>query len=105
MHQLDALGLRPGWIYETLVSTLGQQGPHAAPIGVWADGADELSMDLYDGSQTLAAILRDGEFAANFPADVSALYSALRSPRDLTFVQAPGRGTPRRWTAARPPWS
>ncbi len=94
MHQLDVLGLRPGWIYEALVSTLGQRGPHAAPVGVWADAADELSMDLYDGSHTLAAILRNGEFAANFPRDVAMLYAALCSPRDLTFVQAPGQHAP-----------
>jgi uncharacterized protein len=94
MHQLDVLGLRPGWIYETLVSTFGPRGPHAAPVGVWADGADALSMDLYDGSHTLATILHEGEFAANFPADVSMLFAALRSPQDLAFVQAPGRHAP-----------
>jgi hypothetical protein len=94
MHQLDVLGLRPGWIYEALVSTFGQRGPHAAPVGVWADGADELSMDLHDGSHTLATILHDGEFTANFPGDVSTLYTALCSPQDLAFVPAPGRHAP-----------
>jgi hypothetical protein len=94
MHRLDVLSLRPGWIYEALVSTRDQRGPHAAPVGVWTDGADELSMALYDGSHTLATILHDGEFAANFPGDVAMLYTALCSPQDLVFVQTPGRHAP-----------
>ena len=57
-------------------------------MGVWAEGADELSMDVYDGSQTLANILEDGQFVANFPGDASMLYTALRAPEQLAFSEA-----------------
>jgi hypothetical protein len=88
MDRLDTLGLQERWIYEVLISTFHDQAPHATPIGVWACGGDELHMDLYDGSQTLANILDTGHFTANFPADAGMLYAALRTPEQLTFADA-----------------
>lgn len=88
MDQLHRLGLQKRWIYEVLISTFRHGIPHAAPIGVWTDDADELHMDVYDGSQTLANILEDGHFVANFPADVGMLHAALRAPEKLKFAEA-----------------
>ena len=88
MDQLRRLGLQDRWIYEVLISTFRDDTPHAAPIGVWTNGADELLMDVYDGSQTLANILEGGHFVANFPVDAGMLYTALRAPQQLAFAEA-----------------
>ena len=88
MDQLRRLGMQDRWIYEVLISTFRDDTPHAAPFGVWTNGADKLVMDAYDGSQTLANILEGGDFVANFPADAGMLYAALRAPEQLTFVEA-----------------
>ena len=88
MDQLRRLGLQDRWIYEVLISTFRHDTPHAAPIGVWTNGADELLMDVYDGSQTLANILQGGHFVANFPVDAGTLYTALRAPEQLAFAEA-----------------
>jgi hypothetical protein len=88
MDRLDALGLQERWIYEVLISTFHDQTPHAAPIGVWARGTDELLMDVYDGSQTLANILQAGHFTAGFPSDAVMLQTALRDSGQLAFADA-----------------
>ena len=88
MDQLRRLGLQERWIYEVLISTYRDDTPHAAPIGVWTDGADELLMDLYAGSQTLANMLEGGHFVANFPVDAGMLYTALRASEQLAFAEA-----------------
>ncbi len=92
MDQLHRLGMQDSWIYEVLISTFCDGTPHAAPMGVWTSGPDELCMDVYDGSRTLANILGGGEFVANFPADAEMLYAALRTPEELRV----------RWGARRP---
>jgi hypothetical protein len=94
MDQLRRLGMQDRWIYEVLISTFRDETPHAAPIGVWTSGADKLSMDVYNGSQTLATILDGGGFAANFPADAAMLYAALRDPAQLQFAEAQGVRAP-----------
>jgi hypothetical protein len=88
MDHLQALGLRPLWIYETLVTTLHDRTPHAAPMGVWTDGSGALVLDAYKGSQTLAGLLESGDFAVNFPADAEVLHRAVLSPEQLTFKAA-----------------
>ena len=88
MDRLLDLGLRDRWIYEVLVSTFRDGAPHAAPIGLWCEGAGELFMDLYDGSQTLTNIVESGALVANFPADVALLFAALRAPGELAFAAA-----------------
>jgi hypothetical protein len=88
MDRLDALGLQERWIYEVLISTFHDQTPHAAPIGVWARGTDELLMDVYDGSQTLANILEIGHFTASFPSSAVMLQTALRDSGQLAFADA-----------------
>ncbi len=88
MYQLYPLGLQERWIYEVLISTYRRETPHATPMGVWTDGADELTVDMYNGSQTLATILDGGHFVVNFPTEVEMLYVALRAPEKLAFAPA-----------------
>ena len=94
MDRLRRLGMRRRWIYEVLISTFRDGTPHAAPIGVWTSGADELRMDMYAGSRTLANILDGGDFVANFPLDAEMLYTALRTPKQLRFAEAQGVHAP-----------
>ena len=94
MDQLRRLGMQDRWIYEVLISTFRDGTPHAAPMGVWTSDPDELCMDVYDGSQTLANILDGGDFVANFPADAGMLYVALRAPEQLLFAGAQGVRAP-----------
>ena len=88
MDQLRPLGLQERWIYEVLISTFRHGVPHAAPIGVWTDGPDELQMDVYEGSQTLRNIVEDRHFVVNFPGDAVPMHEALHSPGRLTFAEA-----------------
>jgi hypothetical protein len=94
MDQLHRLGMQDLWIYEVLISTFCNGTPHAAPMGVWTSGRDDLCMDVYAGSRTLANILGGGEFVANFPADAGMLYAALRAPEGLLFAGAHGVHAP-----------
>jgi hypothetical protein len=94
MDQLRRLGMQDRWIYEVLISTSRDGTPHAAPMGVWAAGPDELCMEVYDGSQTLANILDGGDFVANFPEDAGILFVALRAPEQLLFAEAQGVRAP-----------
>ena len=88
MDRLHLLGLKQHWIYEVLVSTYCHGTPHAAPVGVWAEGLDELHMDVFDGSRTLATIREGGDFVVNFPAGAEMLYAAQRAPERLAFAAA-----------------
>jgi hypothetical protein len=88
MDHLQGLALRRGWIYEVLISTFSGKAPHAAPIGIWTEDAGTLLMDLYDKSETLANILAQGQFVANFPADALTLFAALITPEHLRFEPA-----------------
>jgi hypothetical protein len=88
VDQLHRLGLHDRWIYEVLISTYRHDTPHAAAIGVWTDGADELLMDVYDGSQTLANILGGRDFVVNLPGDATQLHVALHAPEQLAFAPA-----------------
>jgi len=95
MDQLKTLAMKPGWIYEVVVSTFSNERPHAAPIGVWTDDdAHTFHMEIYGESQTLSNVLTTGCLVANFPPDVRMLVTSLLSPQQLTFgpatkVQAP----------------
>ena len=88
MDTLDALPLRKGWVYETIVCTFSEDAPHAAVFGVWTDDHSTLELDMYAGSRTLANVLAAREFVVSFPAGVPTLYEALFAPRRLTFVDA-----------------
>ncbi len=88
MHRLRALAMQQGWIYETIVSTYCGGEPHAAPIGVRAEGLDTLRMEIFDSSQTLTGILDTGLFTVGFPSDVTMFHAALFTPGLLVFEEA-----------------
>ena len=88
MSQLRQLGLTPGWIYETVVCTTVEGLPHASPAGVWTHDLRALSMDLYDTSRTLAAVLAAGEYVVDLPVDAGAFFRALHHPSALRFERA-----------------
>ena len=88
MGHLQELGMRKGWIYETIVSTFSHEVPHAAPIGVWTEQFNELHMEMYDSSHTLRNILNTGHFVANFPPDVALFHAALFHSAQLAFEPA-----------------
>ena len=94
MDQLGRLGMQDRWIYEVLISTFRRRNPPRGPHRRMDQRRRQLSMDVYNGSQTLATILDGGDFAANFPADAAMLHMALRAPEQL--------GSPRRMAFMRP---
>lgn len=99
MSQLRQLGLTPGWIYETVVCTTVEGSPHASPAGVWTHDLRALSMDLYDTSRTLAAVLAAGEYVVDLPADATTFFLALHDPSALRFERASVVSAPRLATA------
>ncbi|WP_428565236.1 MAG: DUF447 domain-containing protein [Solidesulfovibrio sp. DCME] len=80
------LGLRRGWIYEVAATTLGRDGPHAAPIGVSTPDGVVLRAELYKGSATLANILENGLLGLNFPPGPALLQTALHHRDRLRFA-------------------
>ena len=88
MSPLRELALTPGWIYETVVCTDVEGSPHASPAGVWTTDLRSLSMELYDTSRSLPALLAAGEFCVDLPADAGAFFLALYDPSALSFGRA-----------------
>lgn len=88
MDQLRKLAMKPGWIYEVVISTFSGGLPHAAPIGVCTDDFATLHMEVYGASQTLSNILTTGYLVANFPVDVRMLSTVLLSPQELAYGRA-----------------
>ena len=88
MSPLRELALTPGWIYETVVCTDVAGSPHASPAGVWTTDLRSLSMELYDTSRSLPALLAAGEFCVDLPADAGAFFLALYDPSALSFGRA-----------------
>jgi hypothetical protein len=88
MSQLRHLGITPGWIYECVVCTMVEGSPHASPAGVWTHDLRALSMDLYDTSRTLPALLAAGEYVVDLPADAGTFFRALHDPATLRFGRA-----------------
>jgi len=76
MLNLYSLGMKTGLLYETIITTINQDGrPNAAPMGVICKGSDSFVLHLHEGSNTIHNIKRDKTFYVNL----------LRDP--LTFVQ------------------
>lgn len=67
---LKSVGLEKGQLYETIISTLNDNGvENAAPIGVLCKNSDEIVLYLYQGSQTHENIIRTGSFVVNLTRD------------------------------------
>ncbi len=88
MDRLLALPMQKGWIYETIVSTYSDGEPHAAPMGVWAEGPNMLHLEIFRSSRTLSGILDTKQFTVGFPSDVGMFHTTLFHPGLLTFGEA-----------------
>jgi len=77
MLNLYSLGMKRGLLYETIITTINQDGsPNAAPMGVICKESNIFVLHLHEGSQTIHNILRENIFYVN----------VLRDP--LIFVQS-----------------
>lgn len=85
-HALSALCLNPGWIYEVVAGTIGENGPHAAPIGILTPDNRRLKAELYEGSATLANIRRNAVLGLSFVSDAGLLFDALYRRDALRFT-------------------
>ena len=77
MQVLKKIGMEKGWIYEVIVSTYQDNNPHSAPVGVWTDNFDSLTMEIYKNSKMLENIMREREFAVNLASDEAIFYESL----------------------------
>jgi hypothetical protein len=94
MEELRSLGLRTGWTYEVVICSSLEGSPHAAPAGVWTDDGQTLSLDLFETSRTLGAVLAAGAFVADFPRGAEELFTVMFAPSDLRFSAATGVAAP-----------
>ncbi|MGE4195255.1 MAG: DUF447 domain-containing protein [Pseudodesulfovibrio sp.] len=97
--------LRPGWIYEVVVTArLGEQVT-AGPFGIWTNDGATLEAALFKGSSTLEAIRESGCLVVNFVDDPLDLHAALNRRDELVFDAVPD-GEAQGWPllAGAPSW-
>ncbi|MGE4424711.1 MAG: DUF447 domain-containing protein [Pseudodesulfovibrio sp.] len=81
--------LRPGWIYEVVVTARRGDETTAGPFGLWTKDGATLEAALYKGSSTLEAIRENGWFVVNFVDDPLDLHVALNRRDGLVFDAVP----------------
>jgi hypothetical protein len=81
--------LRPGWIYETVITA--RKGDHvtAGPFGLWTEDGETLEAALFKGASTLEAIGESRCFVVNFVDDPLDLHAALNRRDELVFGAVP----------------
>lgn len=63
---LEDLGMYRGQQYETIITTLNENGEtNAAPFGVFCKGKDKIMCRIFKGSTSLENILKEKEFVVN----------------------------------------
>lgn len=77
MQILEQIGMNKGWIYEVIISTYSENGPHSAPIGVWTDDYATLRMEIFKSTRTVTNILNTREFVVNLISDLAIFYESL----------------------------
>ena len=85
MRGLEQLGMKKNWIYETVISSIGNDTPHAAPFGVKTKDYELIEVEIYKGSNTLKNILANKEFVVNMVVDPIIFYNALFVKEKLRF--------------------
>lgn len=88
MRALDQLGMEKNWIYEAIISSVGDNGPHAAPFGVKTRDFNCVEIEIYKGSNTLRNIRANGEFAVNMVVDPVIFYNALFAKDKIQYIGA-----------------
>ncbi len=72
---LDEIGLRKGFIYESIVVTVSREGkPNFAPMGVRRLNNENLSLKIFKETKTLKNLLETYEATVNFIWDVELFY-------------------------------
>ncbi len=94
MKTIESLGLAKNWIYEAIISSMGDDGPHAAPFGVKKIDDQRIEMAMYKGSKTLSNIQVKREFAVNMVVDPVVFYHALFVKHKIKFSRAKRIDTP-----------
>jgi len=89
MPDLGSVGMRKGMLYETVITTLNDDGtPNAAPIGVICKDADEVVVYLHEGSRTVDNIKNKGIFVVNILKDpLVFVESTLGNPSSDYFIE------------------
>jgi hypothetical protein len=85
MKALEQLGMEKNWIYETIISSMGNNTPHAAPFGVKTKDDEFIEVEIYKGSHSLKNILANSEFAVNMVVDPIIFYNALFAKEKLRY--------------------
>jgi hypothetical protein len=88
VKELERLGLKQGWVYETIISTGPYHSPHAAPIGIWTDDFMTFKSNLFKGSKTLENVLQYRNYAVNFPLDARSFYTALFEKDQIAYLRS-----------------
>ncbi len=88
MKKLERLGMKQGWVYETIISTGRYRLPHAAPFGIWTDDYITIKSNFYKGSKTLDNILSFRNYAVNLPRDTRPFYTALFEEEQMAFLRS-----------------
>lgn len=85
MRALEQLGMKKNWVYETIISSIGNNTPHAAPFGVKTKDYEFVEVEMYKGSNSLKNILANSEFAVNMVGDPIIFYNALFEKEKLQY--------------------
>ena len=94
MRALDQLGMEKNWIYEVIISSIGDNVPNAAPFGVKTRDFNYIEIEMYKGSNTLKNILANGEFAVNMVVDPVVFYNVLFAKDKIKYSLAKRIETP-----------
>jgi hypothetical protein len=66
LNRLSQMGFTVGDVVETIVTTLSSsEVPNAAPMGVWVDSGDKLTLHPFEGSSTAENIKQTGVAVVN----------------------------------------
>ncbi|MEM4576050.1 MAG: DUF447 family protein [Candidatus Nezhaarchaeales archaeon] len=78
--------VKPGALYEVIVTTLGSDGrPHAAPMGIRMIDYNSFSMRSYGETKTLLNLRLRGQGVLNVVDDVEVFFKCIFEPHKLSF--------------------
>ena len=89
MLNLKSIGMEPGLLYETIITTLNPDNtPNAAPIGVTCKSVDEIIIYLHQGSKTVKNINNNDTFIVNILNDpLLFVQSTIGNPPIESFIE------------------
>lgn len=87
---LKKMGLKRGWIYETIISTSDGFGFNAAPMGVYTKDCKTVNLEVYRTSKTCKNIKKQGKLAVNFTSNILTFYDALKAKEKIRYCKVKG---------------